>query len=77
MSKRAWTLGDLRRGKFTANTYQLCSVCNGEYSAHPGDYWLGQDDEELTCCNEPVRLVTATQHVDDAEWVQDWDEPTD
>lgn len=38
----------------------ICSQgCDGEYSAHPGDYWAANQDTELTCdqCGAPMQVV--------------------
>jgi len=34
-----------------------CPLCQGQYSADPGDYWSVNPDLILECCETPMRLV--------------------
>ncbi len=34
-----------------------CSVCQGEYSANRGDYFMAHPDTVMMCCDEPMALV--------------------
>jgi len=35
-----------------------CGNCGGEYSANSADYFMVPGEQELTCCNESLHLVT-------------------
>jgi hypothetical protein len=35
-----------------------CYVCDSEYSAHRGDYFMHNPNEKILCCGEPMSLVT-------------------
>ncbi len=36
----------------------LCRVCQGEYSATKGDYFLANPQQVMRCCGEPLAYVT-------------------
>ncbi len=35
-----------------------CAICDGEFSASQGDYFMAHPDDTPTCCGEPLTLVT-------------------
>ncbi len=35
-----------------------CAICDGEYSATQGDYFMAHPDDTPMCCDEPLTLVT-------------------
>ncbi len=39
--------------------YLWCPVCQGEYSATPGDYFLARDETVFECCGE-LNVLCAT-----------------
>lgn len=39
------------------NAYIYCEVCQGEYSATPGDYWNVDKAHIFECCEVPSMLV--------------------
>jgi len=38
--------------------FLYCQVCNDEYSANAGDYFMSKPDSVLECCGEPNILMT-------------------
>jgi hypothetical protein len=38
----------------STNRILLCQECGSQYSAHEGDYFLRNDEDILTCCEEPL-----------------------
>jgi len=45
------------RGVYHPPPFLYCEVCQGEYSAHRGDYWAVAPEGEIACCGEPCQLV--------------------
>lgn len=43
------------------NAHLYCPKCQGQYSAHPGDYWLMPADHVFKCCLVNNLLVTETR----------------
>jgi hypothetical protein len=54
------TVGDLQNQSNTVGPHSIlyCCECGGEYSANAGDYWNAIPETVMTCCDEPMCLVT-------------------
>jgi hypothetical protein len=46
------------RAKAGPTPFLKCDECYGEYSANRGDYWNVAKAHVMTCCGEPMRLMT-------------------
>jgi hypothetical protein len=45
----------------TLRAFLFCPVCQGEYSAHRGDYFMASPETVMKCCDTPmVRVVRHT-----------------
>ena len=63
-SLRAIRVRDLRNQigipSYEPRPFLRCRRCGGEYSANAGDYFMEHPDLVLTCCDQPLSLVTRT-----------------
>lgn len=46
-------------GSSGPRAFLYCTECQGDYSAHRGDYFQLDPDHVMTCCGQPMLLVTA------------------
>ncbi len=56
------TLVDLRKAEQETKVGQskpmlYCSKCGALNSAHPGDYFMLNDNDVFRCCGGPMRLI--------------------